>query len=154
MIVIACRSLTHQRFPDFEALLATRMSVLRSIRLREEREQIGNAGTPFIRGLMDAEARCLVRLSQEARHTSHLQIALNAIVSAQHLQRWYDHLPRPVVEEFASVLWSHGERKMAFDVLWKQIQRENTTSTTGGQNLPPDMLALLYARAVSTFYSR
>src|SRR5260221_1490529 len=37
-------------FPDLENIVATRISLLRSARQKEQRQQIGNAATPFISG--------------------------------------------------------------------------------------------------------
>ncbi|EGN96752.1 hypothetical protein SERLA73DRAFT_93326 [Serpula lacrymans var. lacrymans S7.3] len=105
-------------FADLESIMATRMSLVRSVRQREEREQIGNLLTPFIRTLVDIEKTCLVHLSQAARGSKQLQIALNAIIKAQRLEKF----PTPEVsQEFANVLWDQNEQKLAVQFLKEAI---------------------------------
>ncbi|KAH7097579.1 hypothetical protein BKA62DRAFT_716108 [Auriculariales sp. MPI-PUGE-AT-0066] len=137
-------------FEDLEAVLATRMSLLRALRHREEREQIGDTPTDFARSIMDLETRCLVQLSKAARVTNHNQIALNATVHAQHLQCWRQHPLNEVAEEFASVLWTQNERTMAHDALWQLINRQEEEAKQAEVNVTAAMKlkrALLYSRA-------
>ncbi|KAJ7658097.1 hypothetical protein B0H17DRAFT_1213256 [Mycena rosella] len=101
-------------FADFENVMATRISLVRSVRRKEERQQIGTMVSPFAQCLLDVEKQCLIRLSQAARDAQQVQIALNSIVRAQRLEQ----LPSfDVSEEFASVLRLHSEEKLAVQFL-------------------------------------
>ncbi|KAG0709334.1 hypothetical protein DFH29DRAFT_870306 [Suillus ampliporus] len=102
------------QFTDLEQILATRISLVRSVRQKEERKQIGSMTTPFIRGILDLEKRCLVRLSIAARKSNQLQVALNSIVKAQRLER---NASFEVAREFANVLWLQKEQKLAVQYL-------------------------------------
>lgn len=81
------------------------------------------------------ERACLLRLSQLARASGHLQTSMNNITLAQTLveegQRSYE-----VEEEFAHVLWSQGEHKTAIDLL------------AGSCSNPHDRKAAISARLV------
>ncbi|KAJ7247652.1 hypothetical protein B0H12DRAFT_1124902 [Mycena haematopus] len=101
-------------FSDFENVMATRISLVRSVRRKEERSQIGAMVSPFCRCLIDVEKQCLIKLSQAAREAQQIQIALNSVIRAQKLER------APSVEvsvEFASVLRLHKEEKLAIQFL-------------------------------------
>ncbi|KAJ7442296.1 hypothetical protein FB451DRAFT_1440423 [Mycena latifolia] len=101
-------------FSDFENVMATRISLVRSVRRKEERQQIGTMVSPFSQCLLDVEKQCLIRLSQAARDAQQIQIALNSVIRAQRLER----LPSfEVSEEFASVLRLHNEEKLAVQFL-------------------------------------
>ncbi|RDB20837.1 Serine/threonine-protein kinase TEL1 [Hypsizygus marmoreus] len=101
-------------FLNLENIMATRISLIRSARQKEERQQIGDLVTPFAQGLKDIEKRCLIRLSEAARAANQVQIALNSVVRAQRLET----IPSlSVFEEFASVLWSQKEEKVAVEFL-------------------------------------
>ncbi|KAG2343944.1 hypothetical protein BDR05DRAFT_883039 [Suillus weaverae] len=113
-------------FTDMEQILATRISLVRSVRQKEERKQIGNLATPFVRGILDIEKRCLVRLSIAARKSNQLQVALNSIVKAQRHER---NASFEVAREFANVLWLQKEQKLAVQYLKDLV---------GGQNLGTD----------------
>jgi serine-protein kinase ATM len=94
--------------------VATRISLLRSARQKEQRQQIGPALTPLISGLVDIEKQCLTRISEAARESHNLQIALNSVIRAQKLER----SPTAFVsQEFANVLWDQGEHKVAVQFL-------------------------------------
>lgn len=94
--------------------MATRISLVRSVRQKEERQQIGNMMMPFVRHLLDVEKKCLLRLSQAARAASEVQVALNSVIRAQKL----DANPSPEVsEELANVLWLQKEEKTAVQFL-------------------------------------
>ncbi|PPQ64768.1 hypothetical protein CVT24_007854 [Panaeolus cyanescens] len=109
-------------FADLEALVATRMSLIRSLRQKEELSQIGNLVTPAARALMEEEKACLLRLSRAARASGKHQIALNSVMRAQKL----DHEPSAEVsEEFAHVLWEHKEEKTAVQFLQRLIRRHD-----------------------------
>jgi ataxia telangiectasia mutated family protein len=101
-------------FHDLESVMTTRLALIRSVRRKEERQQIGKMETPFMESLTEVEKRCLIRLSEAARHDGQIQIALNAIVRAQRLE----HTPSfNVSQEFANVLWLQKEEKPATEYL-------------------------------------
>ncbi|KAG6810767.1 hypothetical protein H0H92_010424 [Tricholoma furcatifolium] len=101
-------------FPILESVLATRISLIRSVRQKEERQRIGELVTPFHQQLVDIEAQCLVRLSKAAREANEAQVALNSIFRAFKLEKppCFD-----VFEEFASVLWSQKEEQTAIEYI-------------------------------------
>ena len=101
-------------FTVIEAILATRISLIRSVREKEEREQIGNLVTPFVKALVDVEKSCLLSVSKAARESLNLQVALNSVVRAQALE---EKPSSPVSQEYANVLWLHNERKLAVQFL-------------------------------------
>ncbi|KAF8906302.1 hypothetical protein CPB84DRAFT_1844550 [Gymnopilus junonius] len=103
-------------FADLEAVMATRISLVRSVRQREERQQIGAFVTPFVQGLKDIEKACLIRLSEAARESQQVQIALNSVVQ--------------VLEEFANVLWLQKEEKLAVQFLRDLIDKTNQSDNT------------------------
>lgn len=94
--------------------MATRISLVRSVKEREEREQIGDLVSPFVQSLIEVEKKCLLSLSEAARGAHNLQIALNSIVRAQKLEV---QAGSTVSQEFASVLWLHKEEKLAVQFL-------------------------------------
>ena len=94
--------------------MATRISLLRSARHKEQRQQVGTTLTPFITCLMDIEKQCLTRISEAARESHNLQIALNSVIRAQKLERSPTAL---VSQEFANVLWDQKEHKVAVQFL-------------------------------------
>jgi ataxia telangiectasia mutated family protein len=102
--------------------MATRISLIRSIRQKEERAQIGYLVAPFARALIDVEKSCLVRLSEAARDAHQIQIALNSIVRAQRLEKVSTF---EVSQEFASVLWRQKEQKLAVQFLKDLAMRPN-----------------------------
>ena len=63
---------------------------------------------------MDIEKQCLTRISETARESHNLQIALNSVIRAQKLERSPTAL---VSQEFANVLWDQGEHKVAVQFL-------------------------------------
>lgn len=126
------------RFSSLERILATRASLIRSVRRKEEREQIGNMVTPFGSSLLELEKRCLVRLSVAARKSNKLQVALNSIVKARRLEGISTH---EVSQEFAHVLWLQNEQKLAVQFLKDLVLRQN-------QRVPTDP-ELVIERALS-----
>ncbi|GBE86665.1 hypothetical protein SCP_0905450 [Sparassis crispa] len=101
-------------FSVIEEIMATRISLIRSVRQKEQREQIGDLLSPFCRSLIDFEAACLIRLSEAAREAHQTQIALNSVTQALEL------LKKPTLEanqEYASVLWLINEPKIAVQAL-------------------------------------
>ncbi|KAF7309769.1 Serine/threonine-protein kinase Tel1 [Mycena indigotica] len=102
-------------FSDFETIMATRMALIRSVRQKEDRQQIGDMLSPLSRALIDVEKQCLVGLSRAARNARQPQIALNSIIRAQSLERGTPSLEVSV--EFANVLRLQKEEKLAIDFL-------------------------------------
>ena len=94
--------------------MATRISLIRSTREKEEREQLGNLISPFAQRLVEFEKKSLILLSEAARGAHDLQVALNSIVRAQKLEV---HATSIVSQEFANVLWLHKEQKLAVQFL-------------------------------------
>lgn len=133
-------------FLDLENIMATRVSLIRSIRQKEERGQIGTMLAPFSRGLIEIEKRCLIRLSEAARDSDQFQVALNSIVRAQKLE---GNKPSfEVSQEFASVLWFQKEQKLAVQFLKELVDpTEGKASSLGEAN--KTKRALLLARLVS-----
>ena len=87
---------------------------MRSVRQREERQQIGTIVTPFVQSLIDIERKSLLCLSRAARASNQVQIALNSVVRAQRLTL---KPSSEVSEEFANVLWLQKEEKLAVQFL-------------------------------------
>ena len=138
----------HLSFSDLENIIATRISLVRSIRTKEERQQIGTLTAPFTQALIEIEKKCFIRLSCAARVADQVQIALNSVVRAQRLEKAPSFA---VFEEFASVLWSQGEEKSAVEYL-------DRLRCNGGHKYVQDSIAdtqkaLLLARLVRCFYS-
>ncbi|KAL0064377.1 Serine/threonine-protein kinase tel1 [Marasmius tenuissimus] len=102
------------QFSDICSIMATRISLLRSARHREERQQIGSLRSPLSQALLETEKKCLLRLSSTARQMRHCQISLNSVTRAGKLE---DTPSFSVCEEYASVLWEHQEEKLAVDLL-------------------------------------
>lgn len=94
--------------------MATRISLLRSARQKEQREQIGDMVSPFAQSLIDTELRCLLRLSEAAREAGRPQVALNSVIRAQKLA---SQMGFEVSQEFANVLWITREPKIAVQYL-------------------------------------
>lgn len=114
------------RFSSLERILATRTSLIRSARRKEERERIGDMITPFNDSLMELEKRCLVRLSVAARESNKLQVALNSIVKARRLEGISTH---EVSQEFAHVLWLQNEQKLAVQFLKDLLSRQGQAAS-------------------------
>ncbi|KAG9224022.1 hypothetical protein CCMSSC00406_0004362 [Pleurotus cornucopiae] len=105
---------TDMEFSDLENIMSTRVSLIRSVRYKEERSQIGTMRTPFLSSLLDFERACLLRLSEAARQSHQGQIALNAITRAQRLETTTRF---PVLKEFAQVIWLQKEENAAVRLL-------------------------------------
>lgn len=133
-------------FPDLEAIMATRISLMRSVRQREERERIGTLVSPLLRGLLDIEQKCLLRLSRAARASDQTQIALNSVVRAQKLDG--AHMLE-VNEEFANVLWLQKEEKPAVQFLQNVLRNRDSTETVESRS----HYALLSSRLVGFCFS-
>ncbi|KAI0031450.1 hypothetical protein K488DRAFT_86827 [Vararia minispora EC-137] len=101
-------------FTTLENIMATRMSLLSSIRQKEQRLQIGDMVSTFTSKLEYIEKCCLVRISEAARSSNHLQIALNSVVRARTLEA---QSSPSFSQEFANVLWDQKEHNVAFQTL-------------------------------------
>lgn len=121
------------------------MSLVRSVRLREQREQIGEITSDFIRDLSRIESACLIELSARARFADRPQIALNSAVKAQKLTLVPD---ANATREFANVLWLQGEHKVAVLILEKLLKPP--TSDEQGPRDDDLMKALTLAQMVCT----
>jgi len=100
--------------------MATRISLVRSVRQREERQRIGTFVTSYVQGLIEIERSCLLRLSEAARASGEIQIALNSVIRAQRLET---NPSAEVSEEFANVLWLQKEEKLAVQFLKDLVHR-------------------------------
>ncbi|KAF9075300.1 hypothetical protein BDP27DRAFT_1315847 [Rhodocollybia butyracea] len=123
------------QFDDIESIMATRLSLVKSARRKEQRHQIGAMLSPFSQTLFEVEKDCLLRLSQAALEAHQVQVALNSVIRAKNLEK----ISSPaVIEQFASVLWAHKEEKHAVEYL-KDLRRD-------AKNPDPVWLAQLMAR--------
>lgn len=137
---------------DLESIIATRVSLLRSARQREQREQIGILQSDLTRNLINLERRCLVQLSEAAREAKQPQIALNSIVRALRLE------PEPspeVSQEFANVLWLQNEQKYAVEFLRRELENRTINRLSRISNRDKVQKALTLAKLVSAnlYYS-
>lgn len=130
-------------FSHLENIMATRISLLRSVRRNEERLQIGTVTTPFVQGLMNIEKGCLLRLSEAARNVDQIQIALNSVVRAQRLEKLSSFA---VLQEFSNVLWRQKEEQVAVQLLEKLASRDPQPSSN--DTISPTQKAVLLARLV------
>lgn len=126
--------------------MATRIALVRSVRQREERQQIGSLTTSFVNGLLNIERCCLLRLSEAARASGQIQLALNSVVRAQMLDQ---ELSPEISEELAQVLWLQKEEKAAVQFL--QALVKNTTPASTAHN--STHYALILSRLVSRSFS-
>ena len=70
--------------------------------------------------MIDIEKQCLVRVSEAARLSGSMQIALNSVVKAQQLEA----IPTAnVSQEYASVLWQQKEYRFASQFLKDILSR-------------------------------
>lgn len=126
--------------------MATRISLIRARRQKEEREQIGELSSPIVRWLVELERNCLLQLSQAARDAHRTQAALNAVTQAQVLGKH----PIPEVEqEFANVLWLMKEPRLATSLLQDTLSgiKQRTGDSTSEEVVTH---ASLLARLVSS----
>jgi ataxia telangiectasia mutated family protein len=128
--------------------MATRISLIRSVRQKEERNQIGNLIAPFTQSLIDVEKHCLVRLSEAARDAHQIQIALNSIVRAQRLEKTASF---EVSQEFASVLWLQKEEKLAVQFMKDLVGRDDS-NIPDTDRIGNPRKAMLLARLVNFIF--
>lgn len=83
---------------------------------------------------INAECDCLLLLSRTARHGGRIQVAMNAVTTAQRLVEVGER-GTAVLEEFANVLWSQGEQTTAIALL--------NRSYPAGSERPATVLAQL-----------
>ncbi|KAF8318674.1 hypothetical protein DL93DRAFT_2164855 [Clavulina sp. PMI_390] len=115
-------------FSELEAVMATRISLLRSAQKREALNQIGNSHNPLLAGLVSTERHCLLSTAHSAREASVPQTALRCVTNAQRLETETSAFDTSI--EFAHVLWAHREEKLAIDtvdVLLNTFQVPNIT---------------------------
>lgn len=124
--------------------MATRISLVRSVRHQEERQQIGTLTTPFGHTLLQTEKRSLLSLSNAARDANEVQIALNSVIRAQRLEQTPSFATS---QEFANVLWLQKEEKLAVQFLQSIAERD--TDSPSGADITRK--AELLARLVSKF---
>jgi len=130
-------------FSHLENIVATRISLLRSVRRNEERQQIGTSTTPFAQGLMDIEKGCLLRLSEAARNVNQIQIALNSVIRAQRLEKSPSFA---VLQEFSNVLWRQKEKQVAVQFLERLVSQD--FKPPHNDTIDPTQRAVLLARLV------
>jgi ataxia telangiectasia mutated family protein len=124
------------RFADLENVMSTRIALVRSVRQKEaQRRQIGDIVSPSIEACVKLEQQCLLSMSRAARDTNQTQIALNSIVKAQRLG-----VSSEVSQEYAKVLWSLNEPKLAVDHLADMVTK---VAPTDSKLLKPTLLARL-----------
>ncbi|KZP01857.1 hypothetical protein CALVIDRAFT_508488 [Calocera viscosa TUFC12733] len=112
---------TDMDFSVTESTVATRVSLLRAVQTADATEQIGNLRTSFSQRLRAIERDCLLGLSEAARKSGKVQVALNAVTQAQQLQTTQiSNIATST--EFANVLWAQGEKKSAIDALSALLQ--------------------------------
>jgi ataxia telangiectasia mutated family protein len=107
--------LIYRRFGDFEVIMATRTTLLRSARQQAQKTEIGDIISPIGQRFLTSERDMLLRVAQEARRSDQAQVALNAVTRAQALESSGAH--SLVIQEFSSVLWSLHEQKPAIQSL-------------------------------------
>ncbi|KAI0704256.1 hypothetical protein BC835DRAFT_810570 [Cytidiella melzeri] len=127
-------------FSDLEAILATRISLLRSAREQEERVQIGDMVSLRTQSLLACETSCLLQLSRAAREAGRSQVAINSVVRAQKLNG-REHFD--VACEFAKVLWQTKEPKMATEFLKGLLSSPSKTSSKNESTSQASLLALM-----------
>jgi len=76
--------------------------------------------TPLVSTLIDMEKQCLIRISEAARESQNIQVALNSVARAQRLEQ---NPSSAVSQEFASVLWLQKEHKFAVQFMKDLIER-------------------------------
>ncbi|KAG9009575.1 Serine/threonine-protein kinase tel1 [Tulasnella sp. 427] len=122
-------------FDDYDAIMATRISCIRSRRTRETAEMLGDSTDDTVAELVTAEFKSLMDLGEFAIANDRTQVALNALNRAQTLTQ--DGTSGFVLEcEFASVLWKQGEQKIAVDLLRRLTDKATENSQEIREKLP------------------
>ncbi|KAK4047357.1 Serine/threonine-protein kinase tel1 [Microbotryomycetes sp. JL221] len=109
----------HMSFEQADKILSCRITMLRQIRSQEQASMIGDMDiTPAAREAAEVERSCLLKLSERARTSGRLQVALNAVTMAHKLvEEQSSSASYKVDEELAKVLWSQGEHSTAIRLL-------------------------------------
>ena len=129
--------------------MATRISLIRSARLKEQRDQIGDLSSPLYDSLLNLEKSSLLCLSERSRGVNQTQIALNSVVRAQKLERVGSS---ETAQEFANVLWLMKEPKLAIKSLATVLASTNVDKTSTDVEAKVQH-AMLLARLVSLWTS-
>ncbi|KAM0786662.1 hypothetical protein ACM66B_002111 [Microbotryomycetes sp. NB124-2] len=105
------------RFEQADKVLSSRITLLRHLQLAEGADAVGDQFVPdAVSKLANVERACLVKLSQNARESENLQIALNAVTAAHRLVN-HPSQANEVDGELAQVLWTQGEHGTAIRLL-------------------------------------
>lgn len=128
--------------------MATRIALLRSVRQKEQRTLIGTMRTPFVSELYDIEKQCLLRISEAARESQNLQIALNSVTRAQNLE--LKEASPALSQELSHVLWLKKEPKSAVGYMKELIKRHFPAAKLQSSSLRLQKAQLL-ARLVSCY---
>ncbi|WWC73055.1 uncharacterized protein I206_107020 [Kwoniella pini CBS 10737] len=127
-------------FTDAERLIATRLSLLRSGRQREEQNMLGDMLSPKAELLVSLEKKCHLRLAELAKEDDNIQASVNAITAVQQLE-----MGRTASDEaqdaFSHVLWAQHEHGLAI-----QHAQDLTEEVKSKKPADPGRLAVLYGR--------
>ncbi|GMK57115.1 hypothetical protein CspeluHIS016_0309550 [Cutaneotrichosporon spelunceum] len=102
-------------FKSAERLSATRLSLIRSARVRESKNLFGDLVSLQAEGLMKMESQCQLHMSRLARKEGNLQAAVNAITAVRTLEQSVGSLSESAQDEFSQVLWAQGEHSLAIN---------------------------------------
>lgn len=138
----------YNRFAEAEAIFATRINLIRSVRRAEQRVQFTDVPSELCRKAAETEFLCQFHLSRRARIAGDLQTSLNSIYAAEALEGLVSQTVATsskldLAEELCNILWAKEEHKLAIQTLHAQI---NHLKTSHGQASP--RLAHLLARLV------
>ncbi|KAK4049560.1 Serine/threonine-protein kinase tel1 [Microbotryomycetes sp. JL201] len=104
-------------FEQADKILSSRITLLRHLQITEGADAVGDEFIPeAVTKLVNVERMCLLQLSQRARDSDNLQIALNAVTAAHRLVKHRDQA-NEVDAELAQVLWRQGEHGTAIELL-------------------------------------
>lgn len=128
-------------------MIATRLSLLRANIHKNRALQIGNLDSDSTKQLLKSEQELLIRLSEAARDSQKSQVALNSITRANNgaLQNEFHF-----AQEFASVMWTQQEQKMAVEFLKQFLARPVDKRTRSPEDLAS--AAQLLSLVVSLFF--
>jgi hypothetical protein len=127
-----------------------RISLVKSLRRREEAASLGDLPSAPLRELLETELSIHLAASKAARKAGRNQLALNSIVMATGLQEMLDEDSNKfsnveLQEESAYVYWERTEHGMALSVLQQLLDSLQT-----GRKAPPRFkVAHLLAQIVS-----
>ncbi|KIM33547.1 hypothetical protein M408DRAFT_14239 [Serendipita vermifera MAFF 305830] len=138
-------------FGAAEGIVATRISLIRSLVQSVSSQQIGNMEASTISRLTELETRCLVDLAANARMSNIPQVAFNVVSRAQQMSPVESF---HISTEFAEALWTQQEHAMAIQFLTKLVRQKFPSQGYGSsskmdEDLGPEEVqewARLYAR--------